>query len=245
MLILSILGSILAAAGLGAQDLGKIENVCSAEDQDAFGLTCSEDDPCPVYLELSSVDGFGASVFVSGNLHTQDTTMFGLLLASDDGGKTWTEPVKRVRASALGQIQFVDPQHGWISGMKLDPLPRDPFLLSTVNGGEAWHQTQLFADPDFGSIQQFWFDSDSRGQLVADRSQGKAGHFELYQTSDGGTTWTMKDSSSEPIKLKNAKSPDAANFRVMADKDSYRVEQRTASGWETLGRFPIHAGDCK
>jgi len=236
---------LLAATGLFAQELQKIENVCSAEDVDAFGLTCSEDDPCPVYLELTSVDGFGASVFVTGNLHTRDTTMFGLLFASDDGGKTWTEPVRRIRAAALEQVQFLDPQHGWISGIKLDPLPRDPFLLSTVNGGETWHQTQLFKDPDFGSIQQFWFDTDTRGQLVVDRSQGKTGRFELYQTSDGGNTWTVKDSGSDPIKLKNTKSPDNANWRVMADKDSYRVEQRTASGWQTLARFPTHAGDCK
>ena len=42
-----------------------------------------------------------------------------ILLASDDGGKTWTEPVPRLRAAALDQIQFIDLQTGWISGQNL------------------------------------------------------------------------------------------------------------------------------
>ena len=32
---------------------------CSLEDIRWAGLTCSEDEPCPIYLELSSVDAVG------------------------------------------------------------------------------------------------------------------------------------------------------------------------------------------
>ncbi len=242
--------SILPALALHAQalqsvDLQKIENVCSPEDAVALGLACSEDDPCPVYLELSSVDGIGASIFVTGNLHTMDTTMSGVLLASDDSGKTWTEPAKRVRSATLEQIQFADAQHGWAAGTLLDPLPRAPFILSTVNGGQAWHKTPLSNDPDFGSVQQFWFESSTRGQLVVDRSQGKTERFELYSTTDGGETWIMKAASEEPMRLPNPHPPEKANWRAMADKDAYQVERRTATGWETLARFPIRAGECK
>src|SRR5580704_5488163 len=187
------------------QDLQKIENVCSPEDADALGLTCSEDDPCPVYLELSAVECFEASIFVTGNLHTVDTTMFGLLLASDDGGKSWTEPVKRIRSGALEQIQFLDAQHGWASGMLLDPLARAPFILSTANGGQAWHRTPLSNEPAFGTILQLWFDSVSRGQLIVDRSQGRTGQYQLYSTSNGGETWALKASSEEPMRLPGAK----------------------------------------
>lgn len=240
-----LLAAIVLQASLCAQALQKIDNLCAPDDSEALGLTCSEDDPCPVYLELSAVDGFGANIFVTGNLHTVDTTMFGILLASGDGGKTWTEPLQRIRAAALEQIQFLDTRHGWISGMLLDPLPRGPFMLSTANGGEAWTKTPLSSDPDFGSIQQFWFDSDSRGQLVVDRSQGKAGQYELYSTSNAGETWTLKAASDEDMRVPNARPPDEADWRAVADKESYRIERRTASGWETLARFPIHAGDCK
>lgn len=235
---------LLLALMLHAQALQKIENVCSAEDVDALGLGCSEDDPCPVFLELNSVDGFGANVFVTGNLHTVNTTMSGLLLASDDSGKTWTEPGKRIRSVTLEQIQFVDPQHGWVSGVRLDPLPRNPFLFLTVNGGEVWHPVELFDEPVFGSIQQFWFESANRGQLTVDRSQGKTERYELYETSTGGEMWALKQASEDSIRLKDARPNE--NWRAVADKESYRVERRTAAGgWETLARFAIRAGDCK
>ena len=84
-----------------------------------------------------------------------------------------------------------------------------------------------------------------RGQLVVDRSQGKTERFELYSTTDGGETWIMKAASEEPMRLPNPHPPEKANWRAMADKDAYQVERRTATGWETLARFPIRAGECK
>src|SRR5580692_2363441 len=94
-------------AQLGAQSLGQqtvpLEYACPPEELEAFGLACSAEDPCPVFLELSSVEAVGAKLFVAGNLHTPSTTLYSVLLASEDGGKTWTEPVARMRAAALEQ----------------------------------------------------------------------------------------------------------------------------------------------
>jgi photosystem II stability/assembly factor-like uncharacterized protein len=108
-----------------------------------------------------------------------------------------------------------------------------------------WHKTQLSPDPDFGSIQEFWFDSSSRGQLVVDRSQGKATRFEVYATTDGGETWALKASSDDPIRLPNARPSDKAAWRAVTEKNSYRVQRRSATGWETVALFPIRAGECK
>jgi photosystem II stability/assembly factor-like uncharacterized protein len=181
---------------------------------------------------------------VTGNLHTVGTTIAGVLLASVDGGKTWDEPAKRIRAAELDQIQFADPQHGWAAGVKVNPLPRDPFLLLTVDGGRMWHQTSLFEESIFGAIQQFWFESANRGQLVVDRSQGRTKRYELYQTTTGGETWMLKETSDQPTQIVKP-GPAGPNWRTVAEKDSYSVERRTATGWETLARFAIHAGDCK
>ena len=106
---------------------------CPAEDIDSFGLSCSPEEPCAVFLELSAVESTGDKLFVAGNLHTERTTLYGVVLSSDDGGKTWTEPVMRLRAAALEQIQFVDATTGWISGQTIEPLPRDPFMLLTTD----------------------------------------------------------------------------------------------------------------
>jgi len=240
---------ILAALALHAEEPQKIDNVCVPEDIEALGLTCSDNEPCAVFLELSSAEGFGANIFVIGNLHTVDTTISAVLLASSDRGKTWSEPVKRIRAAELDQIQFADPMHGWASGVKVNSLPRDPFLLLTVDGGQMWHPVPLFDEPLLGAIQQFWFDSANHGQLVVDRSQGQTKRYELYQSSTGGETWTLKEATDQPIppaqiepKTAGAEGP---NWRVAADKDSYRVERRNVAGWETLARFAIHAGECK
>jgi hypothetical protein len=229
-----------------AQAPQKVEKVCAPQDADAFGLTCSEDDPCPVFLELSSVEANGSTLLVTGNLHTVNTTMFGLLLASEDGGATWTEPYPRVRASALEQIQFVDFQHGWVAGVKLEPLPRDPFFLSTSDGGKTWRQTPLFEDSVFGSIQQFWFDSASSGELVLDRSQGATTRYERYASMTGGSSWELQQTNNQPIRLAKARPKETASWRVRADAEAYRVERRTAEGrWEAAASFAIRAGECK
>src|SRR6059058_1583320 len=64
---------------------------CTDEDIQASGLTCSEEDPCPIYLELTAVEGAGHRLLVAGNLHTSAVTVFSTLLASEDGGRTWRE----------------------------------------------------------------------------------------------------------------------------------------------------------
>jgi hypothetical protein len=237
---------LLQAPLLQAQEARKLDNVCSAADEDAFGLTCAEDQPCPVYLELSAIGANGTTLLVTGNLHTENTTMYGLLLQTDDGGATWTEPNKRVRASALEQIQFADFQHGWIAGTKLDPLPRDPFLLLTTDGGKSWRAYPLFDDSVFGSIQQFWFESAANGELVLDKSQGTTTRYERYVSMTGGSSWELQQTDSKPIRLAKARAGDSATYRIRADAETYRIERRSASGnWDTLTRFAIHTGDCK
>lgn len=229
-----------------AQDPRKLDSVCTPADEDAFGLTCSEDEPCAVYIELSSIEANGSALFITGNLHTVNTTMYGLLLQTDDGGQTWTEPNKRLRTSALEQIQFLDFQHGWISGTKLEPLPRDPFILSTNDGGKSWRENPLFEDSTFGSIQQFWFDTPTEGELVLDRSQGPTSRFERYVSMTAGSSWELQQTDSKPIHLAKAKPRENSSFRIRAEAGIYHVERRTAAGgWETIARFAIHTGDCK
>jgi photosystem II stability/assembly factor-like uncharacterized protein len=221
-----------------------LPSVCSEEDMQALGLTCSEDDPCPVFLELQSVEASGPSVYVSGNLHTVSVTVAGVLLETDDGGKTWTEPAQRLRSAALEQVQFVDFQHGWASGVMLEPLPKSPFLLITTDG-KNWRKAPLFEEAEYGSIQQLWFESTTAGELVIDRSQGGVKRYERYQSMTGGASWELQQKSDHAIPLSKGKPPESANWRIRTDRESYRVERRTVQGWETATRFAIHAGDCK
>jgi photosystem II stability/assembly factor-like uncharacterized protein len=230
---------------LAAEDPVHVEYGCPAEDVDKFGLTCSEDEPCDVFLELASVEGVGSSIFAAGNLHTLATTLYGVLLMSGDGGKTWTEPNPRVEGAALDQVQFPDFQHGWASGVTEEPLTRDPFFLVTADGGKTWSRRPLFSETRYGSIQQFWFDSAKSGQLIFEPSQGS---YETYETANGGDTWTIQEAGVKNPHLAKAPAKDSATWRVRADGASKtnRIERRTARGsWEAIASFAVRAGICK
>lgn len=232
---------------LAAQGAAHVDYICTAGDADKFGLTCSEDDPCDVFLDLASAEGVGSSILAVGNLHTQTTTLYGIVLMSSDGGKTWSEPNPRIASVALDQVQFPDFQRGYISGVTVEPLARDPFFLVTADGGKTWRRRPLFNETRYGSIQQFWFDSAKNGELIFESSQGATTVYETYQTSNGGDTWTIKESGTKAPRLAQAPSGNNATWRVRAYAASktYRIERRDARSWETVASFPLRAGVCK
>jgi hypothetical protein len=233
---------------LAAQNAIGLEYTCPPADVDKFGLTCSEEEPCDVFLELVSAEGVGSTIFAAGNLHTVTTTLYSVLLMSGDGGKTWTEPTPRIEGAVLDQVQFPDFQHGWASGVMEEPLARDPFFLVTTDGGKNWRSRPLFNETHYGSIQQFWFDSGKTGQLILERAEGRASVSEIYETSNGGDTWTIKEAGAKNPKLANAPSKENATWRIRTDAASKtnRIERRTAGGgWENIASFPVRAGVCK
>ena len=244
MKFLFAIAAILAP--LAAQSPIRVAYACPEEDVRAFGLDCSEDEPCPVFLELVSAAMAGSRLFVAGNLHTATTTLYGVLLLSEDGGVNWKEPHPPPRAAALDQIQFIDDEYGWVSGAVLDPLPRDPFLWITTDGGKSWKEQRLFDDMTFGSIGQFHFESRTNGQLVLERPPGAEHPHELLETKTGGQTWSSKQISSSPIRLNQSRSPEG-DLRLRADAGSktYHLEKHAGEKWESVASFLIHPLDCK
>jgi len=219
---------------------------CPPKDIELFGLNCTDEEPCPVLLELTAAEAAGNRILVTGNLHTRNTTLFSLLLASDDNGLTWAEPTSRIRNAALEQIEFWDPQTGWISGESIDPLARNPFLLLTADGGHTWRQKSLSEDEKFGTIAQFHFDSKTNGELVVDAGQGNAVRQELYASMTGGESWELKEVSNKLLRLKGSRPPNQSGWRVRADSahGAYLLERGAGRSWEMVASFPIHVADC-
>ncbi len=253
-----VLGAALCAAQEGPAPTS-IENKgqpmrldfrCGEEDILHFGLTCDALDPCLIYLELASVESVGTRIFITGNFHTSSTTLASLLLVSEDGGRSWREPHERIRGAVLDQMQFLDLEYGWVSGQTLNPLPRDPFLLATSDGGKSWLRRPVSGEPKVGAIQQFWFTSRNAGMLLVDRTQtGEGGmRYELYETMTGGGSWAMKRASAVPIQEARAfpESRDTG-WRLRADAVTrgYRLERREGERWTTVATFLIAAGECK
>jgi hypothetical protein len=223
---------------------------CTDEDIQFAGLSCSEEDPCPIYLELSAVESVGNRIFAVGNLHSASVTLYGILLASEDAGHTWGEAHERIRGTLLDHIQFLDPAVGWISGHAVSPLPQDPFLLRTTDGGKTWRQRAVFsesAENRLGSIQQFFFADKDGGSLIIDRGQGSdEDRYELYESSDGGESWNIRESSRKVLRLKRAAVP-SAEWRLRADAPSkaFHIEHQQGTRWGTVASFLVRVGTCK
>jgi hypothetical protein len=249
VLLLALANLLRAQAPL--ENSGKPMRVvyeCTAADTQAAGLGCSEDDPCPVYLELASVEGVGNKIFLSGNLHTPTSTLYSVLLESDDAGNTWTEPHPRTRASGLDQIQFIDFQNGWISGANLQGAPRDPFLLLTADGGKTWRERPIFEESRVAAIERFWFDSPEHGILLIDARLDNGKH-ELYETGTGGESWTIQENSGQENSGQSFRAPKekAAGWRVRADAatHSYVIEKSENNRWRKVASFLVNTAQCK
>ena len=92
-----------------------------------------------------------------------------------DGGTTWksTMPLP----AAVGTIDFVDMQHGWVTdGM---------VLYSTSDGGQHW--AKLSPGANFKQVTDLSFVSSTTGWAIG--GQGNNSSL-LLKTTDGGQTWT-------------------------------------------------------
>lgn len=234
----------LSAQPPAGRGMVHVDYTCTAEDMDSFGLACTEERPCPIFFEVSAVDSIGSSVFVAGDIHTPTTTLYGVLLSTEDNGATWSESIPRLRSTAFEQFQFRQDR-GWLSGQRLEPLPKDPFLMITTNGGKDWHQRPLFDDTRFGSITQFWFDSASSGQLIFDASVGNQIKQELYSTMNGGESWEIKQSSANRLNLAAAPANSGWSITTPPGSKAYLIEHIADGRKDTLARFLVHIGDCK
>ena len=224
----------------------RIPSPCSEEDIRALSLTCPPEHPCAVFLELAGFEHVGRRLFLTGNLHTESATLAAILLASEDEGASWYEPVERIRSAALDQIEFFDLETGWVAGYFLHALPRDPFLLITGDGGRTWRRRPLWAESKIGLIEDFHFDSRQHGWLWVDRaSPGEAGRYELYETMTGGESWMLRQISDRPISRKAERAPKSQwRLRPDAPSHSYLLE-RYAGKWEVVASFLIPVGECR
>ncbi|MCS6952120.1 MAG: sialidase family protein [Bryobacterales bacterium] len=226
----------------------RVEYHCGEEDLRAAGADCTAEHPCPVYLELAGVEGVGTKIFLTGNIHTSAITLWSVLLASADGGKSWTEPHERIPGAILEQVQFVDFQTGWVGGQLVHPLPRDPFLLLTTDGGATWRRRPIFDEGRVASLERFWFDSRTQGTLWIDRTHsGDAeSRYERYESLTGGESWMLREVSARPIPGAQAP-PRETGWRIRADRatKAFHVERQEADRWRSVAAFLIQLGECR
>jgi photosystem II stability/assembly factor-like uncharacterized protein len=226
----------------------RVQIDCDPSDLEALGLACPPASPCDAYLELSAVESAGARVFLMGNIHTDSVTMHSILLATSDSAKTWNEPYARVRGAALDRVQFFDNETGWIGGQVVQPLPRDPFLLKTTNGGATWRRYPIFSESRPAAVDWFRFDSTTSGLLWIDRgfSGEPGGRYERYESATGGESWTLREAVNRPPAEAGAQRAQTMwRLRPDAAASAYRIESAAEGQWVTVASFLISLGQCK
>ena len=107
------------------------------------------------------------------------------ILRTQDGAATWTDVSPQGQSISPYDSFFLDPQTAWIA--LYDPTNNANTLLRTTDGGKTW--TTL---PQAESIQNARYQFSSANEGVAETVGVGAGnaYFNLYQTHDGGATWT-------------------------------------------------------
>lgn len=221
-----------------------LESKCGDAEMAEYGMSCTEDEPCPVYLELAAAESAGSKLFVSGNLHAGTATLWSILLASEDNGQSWTEPFDRLRGVSLEQIQFPGFATGFVAGHTAGPLPKDPFILRTADGGKTWSRLPLFEDGAVGLIEHFHFESATRGVVGVDRGRPGVGKYMTLETENGGDSWVVKQSSAARPPRSPRDSPSVVRILADAASKSLRIERRDNGVWRTAAAFALPAGAC-
>jgi hypothetical protein len=218
---------------------------CTEEEMDWAGLTCTVAAPCSVYLEISAVESIGDNIFAAGNIHSDAQTLYSVLLVSEDAGRTWREAHARIRGAGLDRVVVAGPGSGWVSGQTLSPLAGDPFFLLTRDGGKSWRKQAVFSDGRAGAVLQFYFPDSDTGQLTYDTGPGGDGdRYEIYQTADGGFSWTIKETSARRPALPP---PPPSAWRVIVDAaaKAYQIQRRSGERWSVVASFSVRLSPCK
>ncbi|AOK21474.1 glycosyl hydrolase [Burkholderia ubonensis] len=99
----------------------------------------------------------------------------GVILLSDDDGRTWRQSQRVPVSATLSAITFADAQHGWAVGQW-------GVILATADGGETWEKQRIDTSVD-QPLFSVIFTNARDGIAVGLWSL-------MLQTHDGGRTWT-------------------------------------------------------
>jgi photosystem II stability/assembly factor-like uncharacterized protein len=130
---------------------------------------------------------------MADRLHGWIAGELGTILATTDGGQSWTKQPTGIEKTLFG-IYFADAQHGWAVGI-------DALILHTSDAGQTWQvqngSTEMRALELVGFGQAY--DNPSLYAISVVGSVGiAAGEIgAIYLSSDSGQTWKRQESRDE------------------------------------------------
>jgi ELWxxDGT repeat protein len=119
---------------------------------------------------------FSSFSFLSGqNIYAVANNNF--LYRTTDGGSTWTKSDMGTN-NILNSVYFIDAQNGFIGGVS-------GLLMRTTDGGATWNNVATSYSYNFAA---FRFSDKQHGYALG---KNYGGINEIYETLDGGQSWTM------------------------------------------------------
>ena len=106
---------------------------------------------------------------------------------TSNGGKTWTEQLRKQGYAQEQKIFFADKKNGCIS--LSESFTNVPFIYTTNDGGKTWTASK-FKDEVY-IVNSLHFTDKNNGYLYFTLPCPDCGSF-IYNTTDGGKTWNKK-----------------------------------------------------
>ena len=119
--------------------------------------------------------------YAVGVIRGESETPF--MLATADGGDTWTEVSLPLTEGTLLDIFFLDEQIGWVVGATSD----DGLVLKTTDGGASWEVTRVHDEPLY--FKRVVFLDLLRGFALGFIKIRDNYYSVVWETQDGGATW--------------------------------------------------------
>ena len=96
-----------------------------------------------------------------------------------------------------------------------------------------------------GLIESLHFASATEGTVAVDRGRPGAGRYAALESSNGGETWTLRQSGS--TRPRPAAGAPASGWRISVDaaSKSFRIERREGNAWHKAAAFAVAAGVCR
>lgn len=143
-----------------------------------------------------------------------------VVVVSRDGGTTWTRPAElNVYGTTITQVGFQEAMWGWAIGFQNATTK----LLTTRDGGNSWQTVDFLPTSDIVSARL------GTGQQVT--AIGKDGS--VYQSANGGTTWSNPGNISAPITDFSVSQDGAAFWATGAAGSVFKSTDKGAS-WQKM-----------
>ncbi|MCU0707843.1 MAG: hypothetical protein MUF23_06085 [Pirellula sp.] len=140
--------------------------------------------------------------FIASATHADVSQSNGLILATDDGGTTWSEVYRSDRPFELTwKFSFPTNLVGYctLQSYNPDPTASQRFVVKTTDGGKTWTEVPLVDDP---RVREF-------GIAFLDENHGWVGAAPHgFETTDGGVSWTKANFGNAVNKIRLIRSND-------------------------------------